>query len=145
MECASEPTPLVGAASVRQNRSFWGNPHLAKKVRVAIIGVGNCASSLIQGVHFYRAAAADTFVPGLMHVVLGDYHVGDVEFSAAFDVDRNKVGKDLAEAIFALPNNTIKFAEVPPLGVRVSRGATLDGLGHYQSAVVDEAAGSADN
>src|SRR3954466_9871867 len=85
------------------------------KVRVAIIGVGNCASSLVQGVEFYKNAKADEFVPGLMHVTLGGYHVSDVEFSAAFDIDANKVGKDVSEAIFAAPNNTIRFADVPPV------------------------------
>jgi myo-inositol-1-phosphate synthase len=112
---------------------------LSKKVRVAIAGVGNCASSLVQGVHYYRSASADAFVPGLMHVDLGGYHVGDVEFVAAFDVDRNKVGKDLAEAIYAEPNNTYKFAAVSPLGVSVLRGPTMDGLGKYVSEIVTEA------
>src|SRR5437899_2024048 len=87
------------------------------KVRVAIIGVGNCASALVQGVHYYRHAADDALVPGLMHVNLGGYHISDIEFSAAFDVDANKVGQDLSEAIFTTPNNTIRFAEVPHLGV----------------------------
>ena len=92
------------------------------KVRVAIIGVGNCASALVQGVHYYREAADDALVPGLMHVNLGGYHVRDIEFSAAFDVDARKVGQDLSEAIGAPPNNTIRFAEVPHLGVRVCGG-----------------------
>src|SRR6266542_4869146 len=91
-------------------------------VRVAIIGVGNCASSLVQGVQYYRDASADGFVPGLMHPVLGDYHVGDIEFSAAFDIDARKVDRDLSEAIGATPNNTVRFAEVPRLGVTVQRG-----------------------
>jgi myo-inositol-1-phosphate synthase len=112
---------------------------LSKTVRVAIAGVGNCASSLVQGVRYYRSASADAFVPGLMHVDLGGYHVGDVEFAAAFDVDQNKVGKDLAEAIYAQPNNTYKFADVPPVGVSVSRGPTMDGLGKYVSEIVTEA------
>src|SRR5579859_1490877 len=98
------------------------------KIRVAIVGVGCCASSLVQGVRYYRGAQEDTFVPGLMHVRLGQYHVSDIEFSCAFDVDSNKVGKDLGEAIFAPINNTIKFSDVPTLGVKVSRGHTLDGL-----------------
>jgi myo-inositol-1-phosphate synthase len=105
---------------------------------VAIAGVGNCASSLVQGVRFYRDAAPDEFVPGLMHVDLGGYHVRDVEFVAAFDVSREKVGLDLAEAIGAAPNNTYRFAEVPPLGVRVQRGPTLDGVGRYLHGVVEE-------
>jgi myo-inositol-1-phosphate synthase len=111
------------------------------KVRVAIIGVGNCANSLLQGVEYYRNAPADEFVPGLMHVDLGGYHVGDIEFTAAFDVTAAKVGKDLSEAIWAAPNDTIKFADVPRTGVTVSRGMTHDGLGKYLSQVVDKAAG----
>ena len=99
-------TPTNGANPPRAGRT--------DKIRVAIIGVGNCASSLVQGVHYYRDAPADQFVPGLMHVDLGGYHVGDIEFSAAFDVDATKVGQDLADAIWAEPNNTIKFADVPP-------------------------------
>jgi myo-inositol-1-phosphate synthase len=108
------------------------------KVRVAIVGVGNCASSLVQGVEFYRHAAANEPVPGLMHVELGGLHVGDVEFSAAFDVNATKVGRDLAQAISAEPNNTQRFAQVPPSGVIVQRGPTLDGLGKYLREVVDE-------
>jgi myo-inositol-1-phosphate synthase len=111
------------------------------KVRVAIIGVGNCASSLIQGVHYYRNAGDGEFVPGLMHVNLGGYHISDIEFSAAFDIDRNKVGKDLSEAIFVPPNNTFRFADVPPLGVRVERGMTHDGLGRYLRQVITKAPG----
>jgi len=110
-------------------------------IRVAIIGVGNCASSLVQGVHYYRNASADEFVPGLMHVNLGGYHVGDIEFSAAFDIDVNKVGKDLGEAIYAPPNNTYRFCDVPKLGVTVQRGMTLDGLGQYLSKVITKAPG----
>ncbi len=107
-------------------------------IRTAIIGVGNCASSLVQGVEFYRDAKAEETIPGLMHVQFGDYHVGDVEFVAAFDVDANKVGKDLSEAIFADPNCTLQFTEVPNLGVEVERGPTLDGLGEYYRDVVEE-------
>src|SRR5438067_8373074 len=117
----------------------------SKKVRVAIIGVGNCASSLVQGVHYYREAKPEDFVPGLMHVNLGGYHISDIEFSAAFDVDANKVGQDLSEAIFTTPNNTIRFAEVPPLGVRVHRGMTHDGLGKYLSQVITKAPGPTAN
>jgi myo-inositol-1-phosphate synthase len=111
------------------------------KVRVAIIGVGNCASSLVQGVEFYKNAAETEAVPGLMHVNLGGYHVRDIEFTAAFDIDRNKVGLDLAAAIGAKPNNTIKFADVPPLGVTVHRGMTHDGLGKYVSERIEKAPG----
>ena len=107
-----------------------------KKVRVAVIGVGNCASSLVQGVHYYREAKPDDFIPGLMHVNLGGYHISDIEFSAAFDIDQKKVDKDLSEAIYAAPNNTYRFADVPRLGVKVSRGMTHDGLGKYLSRVV---------
>jgi myo-inositol-1-phosphate synthase len=108
-------------------------------VRVAIVGVGNCASALVQGVHKYQSASSDEFVPGLMHVNLGGYHVSDIQFVAAFDVNSDKVGLDLSEAIFAEPNNTVRFAEVPHLGVRVSRGRTLDGIGQYLSEVIHEA------
>src|SRR5271170_6317678 len=108
------------------------------KIRVALVGVGCCASSLVQGVQYYRNAEEDNFVPGLMHVRLGKYHVGDIEFSCAFDVDSNKVGKDLGEAIFTPINNTIKFSDVPALGVKVYRGHTHDGLGKYYREVVKE-------
>ncbi|HEX2027639.1 MAG TPA: inositol-3-phosphate synthase [Nitriliruptorales bacterium] len=108
------------------------------EVRVAIVGVGNCASSLVQGVAYYRDATPDAFVPGLMHVELGGYHVGDVRFVAAFDVDAKKVGRDLAEAVVAPPNNTVRFADVPPLDVEVRRGPTLDGLGQYYHDVIEE-------
>jgi myo-inositol-1-phosphate synthase len=112
-----------------------------KKVRVAVIGVGNCASSLIQGVQFYKNAADDQFIPGLMHARLGDYHIGDIEFTAAFDIDVEKVGKDLSEAIWSGPNNTIKFADVPHLGVTVSRGMTHDSLGRYLKEMITKAPG----
>jgi myo-inositol-1-phosphate synthase len=111
---------------------------MSSPVRVAILGVGNCASALIQGVSKYRHAAEDEFVPGLMHVNLGGYHVRDIEFVAAFDVEDRKVGHDLSEAIFAEPNNTVRFAEVPRLGVTVSRGRTLDGIGQYLAEVIHE-------
>ncbi|MBO4275264.1 inositol-3-phosphate synthase [Microbispora triticiradicis] len=107
-------------------------------VRVAIVGVGNCASSLVQGVHYYRDADPGSRVPGLMHVRFGDYHVGDVEFVAAFDVDAKKVGRDLSEAIVASENNTIKICDVPPLGVTVQRGPTFDGLGTYYREIIEE-------
>src|SRR6266480_6451823 len=115
------------------------------KVRVAIIGVGNCASSLVQGIEYYKDAKPDEFVPGLMHVDLGGYHIRDVEFTAAFDVIEGKVGKDLGEAIWAHPNNTIKFADVPKTGITVSRGMTHDGLGKYISEVVEKAPGDTDD
>ncbi|MBN2566186.1 MAG: inositol-3-phosphate synthase, partial [Candidatus Eisenbacteria bacterium] len=115
------------------------------KVRVAIIGVGNCASSLVQGVEYYKNAPADSFVPGLMHVDLGGYHIGDIEFSAAIDIDKNKVGKDLSEAVFTKPNNTYKFSDVPKLGVRVARGMTHDGLGKYLSEIIEKAPGSTED
>jgi myo-inositol-1-phosphate synthase len=115
------------------------------KVRVAIIGIGNCASSLIQGVEFYKDAKADERVPGLMHVSLGGYHVSDIEFSAAFDVVDTKVGKDLSEAIYAFPNNTYRFADVPHLDVPVHRGMTHDGLGKYLNQIVKKAPGPTDD
>jgi myo-inositol-1-phosphate synthase len=110
-------------------------------VRVALVGVGNCANSLLQGVEYYKDAPDDQFVPGLMHVNLGGYHVRDIEFTAAFDVTTDKVGKDLADAIWAHPNDTIKFADVPQTGVKVSRGMTHDGLGKYVSQIVTKAPG----
>ncbi len=116
-----------------------------KKIRVALAGVGNCASSLVQGIRFYRDASPDTFVPGLMHVELGGYHVRDIEFSAAFDVNVLKVGRDLGEAIAAAPNNTVRFAEVPALGVLVQRGPTLDGVGKYLRDVVAESPAPAED
>ncbi|MDX6561976.1 MAG: myo-inositol-phosphate synthase, partial [Gaiellales bacterium] len=111
------------------------------RVRVAIVGVGNCASSLVQGVHYYRDADNDDFVPGLMHVNLGGYHVRDIEFVAAFDVDAEKVGKDLSQAIVSGQNNTINFCEVPHTGVTVHRGMTHDGLGKYLSEIITKADG----
>lgn len=108
------------------------------KIRVAIVGLGNCASSLIQGVHYYRDAKDDDFVPGLMHVNVGDYHVSDIEIVAAFDVDSNKVGRDVAEAIWVEPNNTIKFSDVPETGVTVHRGPTMDGFAKYYHETVEE-------
>src|SRR3990172_5111251 len=115
------------------------------KINVAIIGVGNCASSLVQGVHFYGGVDSDSSVPGLMHANLGGYHISDIEFVAAIDVDANKVGKDLSEAVFTPPNNTFKFADVPPLGVKVSRGMTHDSIGKYLADVVRKAPGATSN
>ncbi len=113
----------------------------SKKVKVAIIGVGNCASSLVQGVEYYKDAKLDDNIPGLMHVDIGGYHIRDIEFTAAFDVVASKVGKDLSEAIFAHPNNTVKFSDVPKTGVTVQRGMTHDGIGKYLSQVVEKAPG----
>lgn len=112
------------------------------KIRVAIIGVGNCASSLVQGIQYYKEARETDFIPGVMHVNLGGYHIRDIEFSAAFDIDKNKVGKDLSEAIFTWPNNTTKFSDVPRLNVPVHRGMTHDGLGKYLSQIIQKAPGS---
>jgi myo-inositol-1-phosphate synthase len=115
------------------------------KVRVAIIGVGNCANSLLQGVEYYKDAKREDSVPGLMHVDLGGYHISDIEFTAAFDVVKGKVGVDLADAIWAHPNDTIKFADVPKTGIKVSRGMTHDGIGKYLSQVVEKAPGQTDD
>jgi myo-inositol-1-phosphate synthase len=111
---------------------------VSSNIRLAIAGVGNCASSLVQGIEYYRNADPDESVPGLMHVVLGGYHVGDVEVVAAFDVDAAKVGLDVGKAIFSGQNNTVRFAPVPELGVQVQRGPTLDGLGHYYRQTIEE-------
>ena len=112
-----------------------------KKVRVALIGVGNCASSLVQGVQFYKDAAEDAIIPGLMHARVGGYHISDIEFTMGIDVNITKVGKDLGEAIFAEPNNTYKFCDVPNLNAPVVRGMTHDGLGKYLSGVITKAPG----
>ena len=133
------PRPRAGGRKVMAKAKKKGS------INVAIIGVGNCASSLVQGVHFYRDAREDEQVPGLMHVNLGGYHVRDVNFVAAFDIDANKVGKDLAEAIVTPPNNTYEFAQVPKTGVRVARGMTHDGLGKYVSEIVKKAPGATDD
>jgi myo-inositol-1-phosphate synthase len=120
-------------------------PRAGRKIRVAIVGVGNCASSLVQGIHYYRDAKPTERIPGLMHVELGGYHVRDIEFTAAFDVTKDKVGKDLADAIWAKPNDTYRFADVPKTGVKVSRGMTHDGIGKYVSEIVEKAEGSTDD
>src|SRR5881296_1962669 len=129
------------AENGRQN----GKARPDDRVRVALVGVGNCANSLLQGVEYYKEAPDDQFVPGLMHVNLGGYHIRDIEFTAAFDVTTDKVGKDLAEAIWAHPNDTIKFAQVPKTGIKVARGMTHDGLGKYISEVVTKAPGETDD
>jgi len=112
------------------------------KIKVAIIGIGNCASALVQGVHFYRNAKERKRIPGIMHPNLGGYHIGDIEFSAAFDIAKKKVGKDLSEAIYTYPNNTYRFCDVPKSGVTVMRGMTHDGLGKYLSKIIEKAPGS---
>src|SRR5918994_2083798 len=145
VEALSERLHPRKEAMAQQNGSQNGRARSNGNVRVAIIGVGNCANSLLQGVEYYKDAPADQFVPGLMHVDLGGYHVGDIEFTAAFDVTTDKVGKDLADAIWAKPNDTIKFADVPKTGITVSRGMTHDGLGKYISEVVDKAPGDTDD
>ena len=117
----------------------------SKKVRVAIIGIGNCASALVQGVQYYRKAKKTDRVPGIMHVELGGYHINDIEFTAAFDVVKSKVGLDLSEAVFAHPNNTVHFCDLPNMGVPVSRGMTHDGIGKYLSQVVEKAPGPTDD
>ncbi len=129
----------------RQQRRRKEASGALSKINVAIIGVGNCASSLVQGVHYYRTAEDNQFIPGLMHVNLGGYHVGDIDFVAAFDIDANKVRKDLSEAIFTPPNNTYQFCDVPRLGVPVHRGMTHDGLGKYLSEIIHKARGSTDD
>ncbi len=129
----------------QENGKQNGKGRLDDRVRVALVGVGNCANSLLQGVEYYKDAPDDQFVPGLMHVNLGGYHIRDIEFTAAFDVTTDKVGKDLSEAIWAHPNDTIKFAEVQNTGIKVSRGMTHDGLGKYISQVVTKAPGETDD
>ena len=117
----------------------------SKKVRVAIVGVGNCASSLVQGVEYYKNAPDDAQIPGLMHVRLGGYHIRDVEFTCGIDIDKNKVGRDVCEAIFTAPNNTYKFSDVPNLNAPVYRGMTHDGLGKYLSKIIEKAPGPTDD
>ena len=137
-DAANASHASVAAAPVSGNGRA---PEKGKKIRVAIVGVGNCASSLIQGRYYYENASETDFVPGLMHVNLGGYHVRDIEFVAAFDIDKNKVGKDLSEAIYEKPNNTIVFQKVPHMGVKVERGMTHDGLGKYLSQIIEKAPG----
>jgi myo-inositol-1-phosphate synthase len=129
----------------QENGHQNGKARQNDRVRVALVGVGNCANSLLQGVEYYKDSPDDEFVPGLMHVNLGGYHINDIEFTAAFDVTTDKVGKDLSEAIWAHPNDTIKFADVPKTGITVSRGMTHDGLGKYISEVVTKAPGETDD
>ena len=138
----------VGAKRQPQPRgraSLRSSDGRKRKIRVAIVGVGNCASSLVQGIHYYRNAKQGSRIPGLMHVDLGGYHIRDIEFVAAFDVDKNKVGKDLADAIYSPPNNTYRFADVPRSGVKVHRGMTHDGIGKYLSEVIEKAPGPTDD
>jgi myo-inositol-1-phosphate synthase len=135
----------MATATKRKRASTTRRVTKKKRIRVAIIGVGNCASSLVQGVHYYRNAKPGDRIPGIMHVDLGGYHINDVDFVAAIDVDRNKVGKDLADAIYQAPNNTYRFADVPRSGVKVSRGMTHDGIGKYLAEVVKKAPGATDD
>ena len=132
-----------GAKNGSQPTNTWAGSERRGdgKIRVAIVGVGNCASSLVQGRYYYENANDDDFVPGLMHVNLGGYHIRDIEFVAAFDIDKNKVGKDLSEAIYTKPNNTYVFQQVPQIGVTVERGMTHDGLGKYLSQIIEKAPG----
>jgi myo-inositol-1-phosphate synthase len=145
--------PIACSASVSALRrggrkpapEYEGSAAMASKVRVGIVGVGNCASSFVQGLSYYRDARGNEPVPGLMNVELGGYHVGDVEVASAFDISAAKVGRDVSEAIFATPNNTQRFAAVPESGIRVHRGPTLDGLGKYLRDVIEESPGDADD
>ena len=131
----------VESGLTKMSRAIEGDERIMDKINVAIIGVGNCASSLVQGIHYYNKAKEGEFVPGLMHINLGGYHISDINFVAAIDIDKNKVGKDLAEAIFTRPNNTLKFCDVPATGVRVARGMTHDGLGKYLSQIITKSPG----
>ncbi len=133
--------PRNGKDTMAETNGSKNGVRQKEKVRVAIIGVGNCANSLLQGVEYYKNAKADEFVPGLMHVDLGGYHISDIEFTAAFDVVKGKVGEDLADAMWAFPNDTIKFADVPKTGIKVARGMTHDGIGKYLSQIVEKAPG----
>ena len=131
----------IESGLTKMSPAIEGDEHIMDKINVAIIGVGNCASSLVQGIHYYKKAKEGEFVPGLMHIDLGGYHISDINFVAAIDIDKNKVGKDLAEAIFTRPNNTLKFCDVPATGVRVARGMTHDGLGKYLSQIITKSPG----
>jgi myo-inositol-1-phosphate synthase len=144
-EEGNSPTRPRAAARTSTSAALRKGDTRMDPINVAIVGVGNCASSLVQGVHYYRDALEDQEIPGLMHVSLGGYHIRDIRFVAAFDVVDTKVGKDLGEAIYAYPNNTIKFADVPLTGVSVSRGMTHDGLGQYLSEIVSKAPGPTDD
>jgi myo-inositol-1-phosphate synthase len=137
--------PRKGKETMATQNGSKNGARSKDKVRVAIIGVGNCANSLLQGVEYYKDAKPEDSVPGLMHVDLGGYHISDIEFTAAFDVVKGKVGVDLADAIWAHPNDTIRFADVPKTGVKVSRGMTHDGIGKYLSQVVEKAPGATDD
>jgi len=139
------PTTLKRKEAMATQNGSKSGKRVKEKVRVAIIGVGNCANSLLQGVRYYKDASSEDSVPGLMHVDLGGYHISDIEFVAALDVVKGKVGVDLADAIWAHPNDTIKFADVPKTGIRVSRGMTHDGLGKYLSQIVEKAPGQTDD
>jgi myo-inositol-1-phosphate synthase len=132
---------VVGEMAPAADAAGNGKGGSKGKIRVAIVGVGNCASSLVQGRYYYENASEDDFIPGIMHENLGGYHIRDVEFVAAFDIDKNKVGKDLSEAIYTKPNNTYVFQQVPNLGVKVDRGMTHDGLGKYLSQIIEKAPG----
>jgi myo-inositol-1-phosphate synthase len=132
---------VVGEMTPAKGAGTNGHGSSDHKIRVAIVGVGNCASSLVQGRYYYENASEDDFIPGIMHENLGGYHIRDVEFVAAFDIDKNKVGKDLSEAIYTKPNNTYVFQQVPNLGVKVDRGMTHDGLGKYLSQIIEKAPG----
>ena len=132
---------VVGDMAPAADAAGNGKGKSKGKIRVAIVGVGNCASSLVQGRYYYENASEDDFIPGIMHENLGGYHIRDVEFVAAFDIDKNKVGKDLSEAIYTKPNNTYVFQQVPNLGVKVDRGMTHDGLGKYLSQIIEKAPG----
>jgi myo-inositol-1-phosphate synthase len=146
VETLSEGLGLKGEEPVAStNGNSSGNGASSEKVRVAIIGVGNCANALLQGIEYYKDADGDAFVPGLMHVDLGGYHIRDIEVVAAFDVVKGKVGVDIAEAMWAHPNDTIKFADVPKTGIAVSRGMTHDGIGKFLSEVVEKAPGETDD
>ena len=139
-ESSAPATPPVAERPLHRGNS--GNNGHREPINVAIVGVGNCASSLVQGVRYYQNANPGDRIPGLMHVDLGGYHIRDINFVAAFDIDANKVGKDLSEAIFTQPNNTYKFCDVPRLGVSVERGMTHDGLGKYLSQTITKAGGA---